>query len=188
MNALELLRNDHVAARGLLADLEEMNGKASRKKRMQMVNLIEREVKIHSELEEKIFYPAFRKAGRAEKDSEIFYDAVEAHHLVDKVLPDLKLRAGNADAFAAKLRVVRHLVVDHAEMEEREMFGRARELLGDEQIDRLGDRMTREKQKLLQSWQGTVTGPARRVKSLVDKATPLRMKKKAIERRAAKRR
>jgi hypothetical protein len=48
--------------------------------------------------------------------------------------------------------------------------------------------MTRAKQKLLQSWQGTVTGPLRRVKSLVDKATPLAAKQRTIEARARKRR
>ncbi len=66
-DALELLRNDHVAARGLVEDLAAMASRdeTTWKKKMDMLNLIEREVKIHTALEEKLVYPAFRAAGRS---------------------------------------------------------------------------------------------------------------------------
>ncbi len=64
------------------------------------------------------------------------------------------------------------------------MFPRAQDLLGTEGLERMGDRMTREKEKLFESRQGAVTRPLRRVKSLADKVTPLSVKRKTVERRA----
>jgi len=181
MNALELLRNDHVAARGLLDDLNKMAGEAPRKKIMAMLNLIEREVKIHSEIEERIFYPAFRKAAQAQGDKDLIHDAVEEHHLVDVVLPDLKILALKKDELGAKLRLASQLVVKHIEKEENEMFPRARKILGPEKLDQLGKKMTTEKEKLFKSWTGTVTAPLHRAKSLVDKVTPLAVKEAKVK-------
>jgi hemerythrin superfamily protein len=184
MNALELLRNDHVAVRGLLQDLDAIAEKASRKEKMQMLNLIEREVKIHTALEEKIFYPAFRKAADEKGDTELVHDAVEEHHLVDKILPELKLLALTRDGFGAKVRLTERLVFDHIELEEEEMFPRANEILGAEKLNQLGDRMTVEKEKLYKSWTGLVRGPMHRVKTLVDAVTPLAAKEAEVKARA----
>ena len=184
MNALELLRNDHTAVLGLLSDLDKIAADATRKKKMQMLNLIEREVKIHTALEEKIFYPAFRKAAKDGGDTELVHEAVEEHHLVDKVLPDLKILALKKDGFLAKLRVTERIVNEHIEREETEMFPRAQRILGAGALDRIGDRMSREKEKLYKSWTGLVRGPLHRGKSLVDKVTPLAAKELRVRARA----
>jgi transcriptional regulator of acetoin/glycerol metabolism len=43
---------------------------------------IENEIKIHSKLEEQIFYPAYKEAAR-QSDEHVYYEALEEHHLVD---------------------------------------------------------------------------------------------------------
>jgi hypothetical protein len=50
---------------------------------------IDREVKIHSQVEEEIFYPAFKEAARSKRDRELFFEAKEEHHVVDLAVAGL---------------------------------------------------------------------------------------------------
>jgi hemerythrin-like domain-containing protein len=185
MNPFEMLHNDHVAAQGLLKDLINIGEKASRKERMQMLNLIEREVKIHAALEEKIFYPAFRKAAEEKGDKDLVYDAVEEHHIVDKILPELKILALKKDGiFEAKVRLADKLVNQHIELEEQHMFPRMQQLIDEKTLDEMGEKMTDEKEKLFKSWKGIVRGPLHRTKTLVDAVTPLAAKEVRVRARS----
>ncbi len=186
-DALELLRNDHVAARGLVEDLEDMSGKkADRKKKMHMLSLIEREVKIHTALEEKLVYPAFRGAARTDADRRLFREVLHEHHEVDALFPALKVLAPTHEPFLARLREVKKVLLEHIRVEETKLFPRLRELLGPEGIGALGERITQEKGKELKSWSGMLSGPAHRVKSLVDKLTPASVKRGAVAARSAR--
>ncbi|HJT15761.1 MAG TPA: hemerythrin domain-containing protein [Thermoanaerobaculia bacterium] len=185
MNPFEMLHNDHVAAQGLLKDLINIGEKASRKERMQMLNLIEREVKIHTALEEKIFYPALRKAAEDKGDKDLVYDAVEEHDAVDKLLPELKLLALKKDgSFEAKVRLADKLVNQHIELEEEQMFPRMKEIIAEEKLEQIGEKMTDEKEKLFKSWKGMIRGPLHRGKTLVDAVTPLAAKEVRVKARA----
>ncbi len=183
LNPLELLRNDHVAVRGLLKDLEEMAPESSKAKVLALLRLIEREVKIHTTLEEQLFYPAFRKASAGEADRDLSMTAMRDHHAIDRLLPGLIVLAGNKGLFLPRLRAVRSLVTDHTEMEEQAMFARARELLSAAQLDALGRAITVRKEELYKSWTGTLTSPLHRLKSLLDGVAPLALKKVQLERR-----
>jgi hemerythrin superfamily protein len=154
LNPLELLRNDHVAVRGLLKDLEEMAPESSKAKVLALLRLIEREVKIHTTLEEQLFYPAFRKASAGEADRDLSMTAMRDHHAIDRLLPGLIVLAGNKGLFLPRLRAVRSLVTDHTEMEEQAMFARARELLSAAQLDALGRAITVRKERALQELDG----------------------------------
>ena len=184
-DVLELLRNDHVAVRGLLADLEQRASHLSMRQKLEFLNLIEREVKIHTAVEEKIVYPAFRRAGDQDRDRALFREAIAEHHAVDELFPGLKVFLASERAFDERLREVRHAVEEHVRMEEQELFPRARELLGPEGLGVLAERVTREKQRLFESWSGGVGRTLRRAKSLVDKLVPLAVKRGAIAARSA---
>ncbi len=185
MDALELLRNDHVAVRGLLADLQGMAAKETHETKRKIratVALIEREVKIHSELEETVLYPAFRREGDQEKDTRLWLEAIQEHDKVDKLLPALKVLAGRRNLLASRARKLESLLVSHMDMEERHMFARAREIFSPEQLDALGRQITLRKEELYKSWTGTLTQPLHRAKSLIDMITPLGIKRRKIER------
>jgi hemerythrin superfamily protein len=185
VDALELLRNDHVAARGLLRDLEAMaRAGTTREHEMEMLSLIEREVKIHTALEELLVYPAFHGAARERADERLFRELVDAHHAVDALFPALKLLAGTRGPFLDRLSEVGQVLIEHIEEEEGQLFPRARELLGPAGIQALGDRITREKQRLYLSWRGRVSGPLHRAKSVVDKLTPAAVKRLTVARRS----
>ena len=146
-DAISLLKKDHEKVRGLLSQLERAAdrnpAKASR-----LVEQIDREVSIHSQIEEEIFYPAFRAAARSKDDREMFFEAKEEHHVVDLVMPEVKDTDGDAEEFRAKAKVLKELIEHHAGEEEKSMFPKARKLFGRGELQELGDRLKQRKREL----------------------------------------
>jgi len=83
-DAIALLKEDHEKVRELLGELEETTSKAT-SRRQTLLKSIEQELKIHTKIEEEIFYPAFRDASLKEDDKKLYYEALEEHHVVDMV-------------------------------------------------------------------------------------------------------
>jgi hemerythrin-like domain-containing protein len=146
-DAIELLINDHDTVRELLAQMEETTNRAG-KKRSELLAKIAKEVRIHSTIEEEIFYPAYHDATRTEEDEKLFFEATEEHGLVDIVLPSLEKADPATETFAAKAKVLKDLIEHHAEEEEEEMFPRAKKLLGKERLMELGEELAARKQEL----------------------------------------
>jgi hemerythrin-like domain-containing protein len=144
-DAISLLTQDHERVRGLLDELEQTTDKAA-SKREQLLATIEQELKVHTKIEEDVFYPAFLDAARKIDDKKLYYEAVEEHHAVDLVLPEIKQTDPTTVQFAAKAKVLKDLVEHHAGEEESEMFPRARKLLSREDLLRLGEQLTRAKE------------------------------------------
>ena len=61
-DAISLLKADHKKVRGMLDELEKTTERAV-KKREKLLADIEKELRIHTDIEETIFYPAFLAAG-----------------------------------------------------------------------------------------------------------------------------
>jgi hemerythrin-like domain-containing protein len=144
-DAITLLKEDHQKVRKLLGELEETTERAAGK-RETLLTAIEQELKIHTRIEEEIFYPAFRDAASKKDDKELYYEAIEEHHVVDLVLPEIKDTDVDSDEFGAKAKVLKDLVEHHAEEEETEMFPRASKLMDREELLRLGAEMASAKE------------------------------------------
>ena len=146
-DAITLLKKDHEKVRGLLTKLESAalrgDGKAS-----ELLQEIDREVKIHSQVEEEIFYPAFHEAARTKEQNKLFFEAKEEHHVVDIVMPEVRqFEEGNED-FAGRAKVLKDLIEHHADEEEKEMFPAAKKLLGRDELQELGRRIQMRKREL----------------------------------------
>ena len=149
MNAIELLKKDHEKVRGLLGELAETTNRASTG-RAELLGKIALELKVHTKIEEEIFYPAFREAGEKSDDEKMFFEAMEEHRAAgDLVLPDLLATEVETDQFGGRAKVLKELVEHHADEEEKEMFPRARELLGLDALRELGERMQARKEELM---------------------------------------
>jgi hemerythrin-like domain-containing protein len=146
-DAIAILKADHKKVRGLLSDFEDTSSRATTQ-REELLQTIERELKIHSKIEEDIFYPAFREAAEKQDDKKLFFEALEEHHVVDAVLAELKEAEPSSEQFGAKAKVLKDLVEHHAEEEETEMFPRARKLMGREKLAELGERLAEAKLSL----------------------------------------
>ncbi|UUQ64543.1 hemerythrin domain-containing protein [Pseudomonas fuscovaginae UPB0736] len=150
MNAIELLKADHEKVKTILTQLSESTDRAE-KKRTELLQKLELEVTIHTQLEEEILYPAFKEAG-SKKDDEMYYEAKEEHRTVDSlVLPDLKNTSPTTPEFAGRVKVVKELLEHHIEEEENEMFPQAEKLLGKEKLESLGEQMQALKASLKKS-------------------------------------
>jgi hemerythrin-like domain-containing protein len=149
-DAIALLTADHRKIRPLLGELEETSDRAA-DKRGELLQTIERELKVHAKIEEEIFYPAFRKAAEKQDDKKLYYEALEEHHVVDTVLAELKEAVPASEEFAAKAKVLKDLVEHHAEEEETEMFPRARKLMSRRELLEMHERLAEAKTSLTES-------------------------------------
>ncbi len=143
-DAIALLKQDHEKVRGLLGQFENATGA----RRQKLLTQIEKELKVHTTIEEEIFYPAYREAARKKEDKKLFFEAVQEHHVVDMVMPEMNDGA-SPEELKAKAKVLKDLVEHHAEEEEKQMFPRARKAMDRDELRSLGEMMQRRKEDLM---------------------------------------
>jgi hemerythrin-like domain-containing protein len=153
MDAISLLKDDHQKVRKLLKELDDTTNRAE-KTRPELLAEIAMEIRVHSAIEEEIFYPAFKAAGDKADDGKMYFEALEEHRAAGElVLPDLLDTDVTSDQFGGRAKVLKELIEHHAGEEEKEMFPRARELLSKEELVALGDQMLQRKTELLAMYQ-----------------------------------
>jgi hemerythrin HHE cation binding domain-containing protein len=146
-DAITLLKADHKKVKGLLASLEKTTERSA-DRRTKLLRQIESEIKVHSTVEEEIFYPAYRDAVKKKDDRELYQEALEEHHVVDLVMPEVKECDPAGEVFAAKAKVLKELIEHQADEEEKEMFKRARKVLDAAELRELGQRIAARKKEL----------------------------------------
>jgi hypothetical protein len=163
-DAIALLKEDHKTLRSLLASLEKTTERSA-DRRTKLLSQIESEVKVHATVEEELFYPAYRDAVRKKDDKELYQEALEEHHVVDLLMPELKECDPAGEVFAAKATVLKEIIEHHADEEEKEMFKKARQAMPAAELRELGARI-QDRQRQLKAMGsprlGQTTGAARR--------------------------
>ena len=137
MKATDLLKKQHKTVKGLFKQIEKTEDGRGRR---QLMDEIANELKIHTKIEEEIFYPAVREIGSS-KAEEMVDESYEEHHVVDLVLAELPKVDPEDERFHAKMTVLSELVEHHADEEEDEMFPIAEKKLGKERLQELGEQM-----------------------------------------------
>ena len=143
-DAIALLKEDHEKVRTLLDSLEKATGA----RREKLLAQIGQELKVHTTIEEEIFYPAFREAAKKKDDQVMVFEALQEHHMVDLALPEAGEGESNED-LKAKAKVLKELVEHHADEEEDDMFPRARKVFDRDELRDLGERMAARKKELM---------------------------------------
>ena len=174
-NAITMLKSDHATVKRLLRELSESGDRAV-KQREALVAQIEREIKMHAQLEEEVFYPAFKAAARGSEAEDLFYEAAEEHHIVDMVLPALKAANPKSKEFKAKAVVLRELVEHHIKEEEGDMFRTARELFAEDELRELGDMMQARRDSIEAMWDNPLLRPVKKLQSVAHKMMPTKVK------------
>jgi hemerythrin superfamily protein len=147
-DAISLLKQDHQKVRKLLKRFQSSPSE-------DLLDEIENELKVHTQIEEEIFYPAFRDAVEGKEQQEkLYYEALEEHHVVDLVLPEIKGTSEASEEFEAKGKVLKDLVEHHAGEEEKNMFPKARKAMGAAELRNLGMRLQERKEELMMGGQG----------------------------------
>jgi hemerythrin superfamily protein len=137
MKATDLLKKQHRQVEKLFKQAEKAT---QSQRRRQLMDEIAQQLKLHTQIEEEIFYPAVRELGTS-KAEEMIDEAFEEHHVVDLVLAELPNVDPEDERFEAKMTVFSELVHHHVEEEEGEMFPMAEKKLGAERVKELGQQM-----------------------------------------------
>jgi hemerythrin-like domain-containing protein len=174
-NAITMLKSDHATVKRLLRELSETTERAT-KAREQLCLQIERELKTHAQLEEEVFYPAFKAVSEGSDAEDLFYEAAEEHHVVDMVLPAMKMANKNSPEFTAKAKVLKDLVEHHIKEEEGQMFAKARQLFSDEQLRELGELMQARRDTIEAMWDNPILRPMKKLQSAAHKMLPTKVK------------
>jgi hemerythrin-like domain-containing protein len=146
-DAIALLKADHKKVKALLASLEKTTERSA-DRRSKLLAQIESEVKVHATVEEELFYPAYRDAVKKKDDRELYQEALEEHHVVDLVMPEVKACDPGGEVFAAKAKVLKEIIEHHADEEEKEMFKKARQVMSASELREIGARIAERKRQL----------------------------------------
>lgn len=142
-DAIMLLKHDHREVEDLFSKFQKAKGD----KKWQIAQQICNELKIHTIIEEEIFYPAFE--GKVEED--LYNEAFVEHDGVKVLVNDVMTRGPEDKFFEAKVTVMCEEVQHHVKEEEKPkegFFAQAREAGVD--LKALRDEMMARKQELQQ--------------------------------------
>src|SRR5882757_9994733 len=143
MDAIALLKADHRKVEGLFADFEIARGADRKLKLAQQICL---ELKIHTIIEEEIFYPACE--GKVDED--LLKESYVEHDAAKVMIAEIEASSPDAEFYKAKVKVLSEEIEHHVEEEEKRMeglFAQARRA-GLDMVE-LGEEMSARKQELL---------------------------------------
>lgn len=139
MDAIELLERDHKTMKALL---ERALKASAETKREELLDEIRTALVAHERMEEELFYPPLEEH---KKTHDIVLEGYEEHHVADLILDELLQIEPGSEVWHAKLKVLKESLEHHIEEEEGEMFPKARKVLGDDELERLGEQMAEVK-------------------------------------------
>jgi hemerythrin superfamily protein len=144
-DAIAMLMADHKKVKKLFSDFDKLKEDGSEEDKSGIVEQICNELKIHTELEEEIFYPAVRKAI---DDSDLMDEALVEHAGAKELIAQLEEATPDDDLYGAKVTVLGEQIQHHVKEEEGDMFPKAKKAKVDTQA--LGAKMLKRKTALMQ--------------------------------------
>lgn len=144
MYALNVLKDDHDKVRDLFVQFRAAHKDKDEQKMVEVTGKIFDELEIHTGIEERVFYPAVKKAG-GEDLEELTHESVQEHHVVDVLMTEIKEMEPSNPDYSAKMTVLIENVEHHAGEEEKEMFPKVSNLFSNDELQELGQDLMREK-------------------------------------------
>jgi hypothetical protein len=141
-DAIKLLKADHRQVEGWFSQVQ----KAKKPERKQeLAEKICKALKVHTKIEEEIFYPAFLAATQ---DTDMHHEAEVEHAGAKRLIGEIEAMGPDDEYYDAKLKVLSEMIKHHVKEEEQPggMFAEARK--SDMDLDDLGQRMTARKKEL----------------------------------------
>lgn len=138
MNAIDLLKQQHQEANELFEELEGLGEHAIKSKERAFQKVADH-IAVHSEIEERLFYPEAKEA--APETEDLLRESVEEHLAVKRVLADLLETSPEDAQFDARCKVLGEQFRAHVEEEETELFPMVEKACSAEALEDLGQRM-----------------------------------------------
>lgn len=142
-DAITLLKSDHREVEGWFEDFENTNSGA---KKAKLARQICTALKVHTQIEEEIFYPACREAGI---EDDMMDEADIEHDSAKKLIAEIEAGKPGDDHYDARVKVLSEMIKHHVKEEEQRdgMFAKAKK--ADLDLDALGAKMQARKEKLM---------------------------------------
>jgi hemerythrin superfamily protein len=141
-DAIALLKADHRQVKQWFSQFNKTN---SRPKKQQLATHICAALRIHTTIEEEIFYPAFFEATR---DKDVHHEAIVEHAGAKELIAQIQGMSSDEDYFDAKVTVLSEMIKHHVKEEEQPggMFAEAKK--SDMDLKSLGEQLQARKKEL----------------------------------------
>lgn len=141
-DATALLRADHKEVSDLFDEFEKTKS-ASKKKAI--VAKVCKALTVHAQIEEEIFYPAFKAAV---KDKELIPEATVEHQTLKDLIAQIEGVEPGGEIYDAKVKVLSEYVKHHVKEEQNEIFPKAKSATKLDLVQ-LGAQLLQRKEELL---------------------------------------
>jgi len=141
--AIELLKEQHDKVKKAFKEFEKLD-REDTEKQQQLVQSVCEDLKVHTTLEEELFYPAAREAI---DDEDILNEAQVEHETAKMLIEQLENMGPEDPNFHATFTVLGEYVVHHVKEEEGEMCPQVKKT--DLDLEELGSRMRSRMQALM---------------------------------------
>lgn len=142
-DAIKLLEADHRQVEKWFKEFEATNGQKTKAKLAEQICLA---LKVHTQIEEEIFYPASREALSGDQE-EMVDEAVVEHAAAKNLIAEIEAMEVGDELFDAKVKVLQEMIEHHVEEEEKEYFPATRKTEMD--MEALGMQMASRKEELM---------------------------------------
>ncbi len=142
-NIFDMLMEDHGTVKSLLTKVQDTGDRAE-KTRDKLFAEIEKDLEIHTEFEEKVFYPAARKA--TGMDDEV-KDDLEEHAEAKELLGKLSKMNSTSKEWTKTIEELEKAIEHHVKDEETKLFPAARKAMDGAEADKMGEKYEKMKAK-----------------------------------------
>jgi hypothetical protein len=140
--AVTLLKKDHREVEGMFDEYEQLEADAEK---LALFNKIALALKVHTQIEEEIFYPE----ERGDVEDDMLDEAYVEHDGAKKLIAEIEAMKPADEFYDAKVKVLGEYIKHHVKEEEQPggIFAQAKR--GDEDLDKMGERMKARKEELM---------------------------------------
>lgn len=138
-NPIEIIKRDHRKVEALFKEYEDLGDRAFETKR-QVVEKITHELRLHAEMEEKIFYPKAMEAF-VKEDDKMVEEAFVEHDVAKRLLEELSVTHPEDPQFDARVKVLNENIAHHVKEEEEELLPKAEKVMSEEALNQIGTEM-----------------------------------------------
>jgi hemerythrin superfamily protein len=155
-DAIALLKADHRQVEQWFAQFEKARDD---QRKQELATSICNALRVHTSIEEEIFYPAFLDAA---EDEDIHHEAIVEHDGAKKLIAEIEASGPEDDFYDAKVKVLSEMIKHHVKEEEQPggMFAEARK--ADMDLAALGEQLAARKAELEADISTGATAPGAR--------------------------
>lgn len=144
-DAIKLLTEDHNKVKKLFKEFEKLSKKNDEEGKEELATQICKELTVHAQLEEEIFYPAVREAI---DDDALMNEAMVEHTSAKDLIAQIQSMAASDPMYDAVVTVLGEYINHHVEEEQNEMFPKVQK--SDMDLEELGLEMAQRKEALVE--------------------------------------